>query len=206
LSESTASGDRPGPSENRAAVNRALDSPRIPRYKPAMGESNRPYLIDLICSLADNGVAFVICGGMAAVYHGVERMTMDLDISLDMDPENVKRFLKTALELGLEPRAPVPAESLMDPATVRRFVEEKNARVFTFWDPESPYRQIDVFLTDDQAYSLLKDHTVPARVDGRSVKVLSVKKLLELKKRIQNPRDKDRLDIEALIRMTGGEM
>lgn len=168
-----------------------------------MGESKRPYLIELICSLADNRVAFIICGGMAAVYHGVERMTMDLDISLDMAAENVRRFLKTARDLGLVPRAPVPADSLLDPEIVNRFVMEKNARVFTFWDPESPYRQIDVFLTDDQAYSLLKDHTVSAKVDGRTVRVLSMEKLLELKSRIQNPRDKDRLDIEALRKMIG---
>lgn len=168
-----------------------------------MADSKRPYLIELICSLADNGVAFIICGGMAAVYHGVERMTMDLDISLDMVPENIHRFLKTARDLGLVPRAPVPADSLLDPETVKGFIRDKNARVFTFWDPQSPYRQIDVFLTDDQAYSLLKDHTVAAKVDGRTVRVLSMEKLLELKRRIQNPRDKDRLDIEALRRIIG---
>ncbi len=143
-----------------------------------MQEAGRPYLIELISSLADNAVAFIICGGMAAVYHGVERMTMDLDISLDMDPENVRRFLKTVHELRLVPRAPVQADSLLDPETLKGFVQEKNARVFTFWDPDSPYRQIDVFLTEDQAYSLLRDHTVTAKVDGRTVRVLSMKKLL----------------------------
>ncbi|MCF8062722.1 MAG: hypothetical protein K9M82_09420 [Deltaproteobacteria bacterium] len=168
-----------------------------------MKEGRRPYLIELICALADNGVAFIICGGMAAVYHGVERMTMDLDISLDMVPGNVRRFLETVRDLGLVPRAPVPADSLLDPETLNRFVKEKNARVFTFWDPESPYRQIDVFLTGDQAYSLLEDHTVPAKVDGRTVRVLSVEKLLEMKTRIPSPRDKDRHDIEALRKVMG---
>lgn len=163
-----------------------------------MQQERRPYLIELICALADKGVAFIICGGMAAVYHGVERMTMDLDISLDMVPENVRRFLETVRELGLVPRAPVPADSLLDPDTLKQFVEEKQARVFTFWDPESPYRQIDVFLTRDQAYSLLQDHTLPAKVDGRTVRVLSVEKLLEMKTRIPSPRDKDLHDIEAL--------
>ncbi len=173
-------------------------------YNRSMSETGRPYLIELICGLADNGVAFIICGGMAAVYHGVERMTMDLDLSLDMQSGNVKRFLDTVLRLGLVPRAPVPAEALLEPETLERFVREKNARVFTFWDPASPYRQIDVFLTEDLAYSLLEDQTVPAQVDGRTVRVLSAKKLLDLKSRIRNPRDKDRLDIEALETILGG--
>jgi hypothetical protein len=163
-----------------------------------MNEGSRPYLIELICALADNDVDFIICGGMAAVYHGVERMTMDLDISLDMTPENVHRFLETVRDLHLVPRAPVPADTLLEPETLDRLVAEKNARVFTFWDPQSPYRQIDVFLTRDQAYSLLEDHTVAAKVDGRTVRVLTVEKLLEMKNRIPAPRDKDRHDIEAL--------
>ncbi len=168
-----------------------------------MAESNKPYLIEIICSLADHGVDFIICGGMAAVYHGVERMTMDLDISLDMTPENVRRFLAAVGELGLEPRAPVPAESLLDSPTLDRFVSEKNARVFTFWDRHSPYRQIDVFLTSDQAYPCLEGYTVAAQVDGRTVKVLNMEKLLEIKSCMDIPRDKDRMDIEALRRLLG---
>ncbi|MFP4036875.1 MAG: nucleotidyl transferase AbiEii/AbiGii toxin family protein [Desulfobacteraceae bacterium] len=166
-----------------------------------MTESNKPYLIEIICSLADHGVKFIICGGMAAVYHGVERMTMDLDISLDMTPGNAQKFLEAIRELGLEPRAPVPAESLLDSSALSRFVTDKNARVFTFWDPSSPYRQIDVFLTDDQAYPCLEGSTVPARVDGRTVKVLNMEKLLEIKSCMENPRDKDKLDIKTLKRL-----
>ena len=47
-------------------------------------KEKRPYLIDIIASLADSRVEFIICGGMAVVFHGVERMTMDLDISLEI--------------------------------------------------------------------------------------------------------------------------
>ena len=126
---------------------------------------------------------------------------MDLDISLDMTEENVKRFLDAIHDLRLVPRAPVPAESLLDAEARNSMVVQKNALVFTFWDPDSPYRQIDVFLTDDHAFQALTDHTVPARVDGRAVKVLSCEKLLALKNAIPSPRDKDRLDIEALRRI-----
>jgi len=72
--------------------------------------STRPYLIEMICGLADHHAEFIVCGGMAAVYHGVERMTMDLDISLNMTRENITRFLEAAKELHLAPRPPVPAD------------------------------------------------------------------------------------------------
>jgi predicted nucleotidyltransferase len=163
--------------------------------------ATRPYLIEMICGLADRGVEFIVCGGMAAVYHGVERMTMDLDISLNMTTENITRFLDAAEELHLTPRPPVPAESLLDPEKIKDFVGKKNARVFTFWDRDNPYRQIDVFLTGDALYHDLLIHTVDAEVDGRTVKILSAKKLVEMKSNMTALRDKDELDIRTLKRI-----
>ena len=96
---------------------------------------------------------------------------------------------------------PVPPESLLDKNMVDFFVREKKAIVFTFIDPDSPYRQIDVFLTKDKAYHSLKNHTVEALVEDRRVKIISIEKLIEMKLEINPPRDKDKLDIAALKKM-----
>ena len=37
------------------------------------------HLKEIITTLADNEVEFIICGGVALALHGVERMTMDID-------------------------------------------------------------------------------------------------------------------------------
>lgn len=39
------------------------------------------HLKEIIYRLADRGIDFIIGGGVAAVLHGVERVTMDLDIA-----------------------------------------------------------------------------------------------------------------------------
>jgi hypothetical protein len=169
-------------------------------------KEKKPYLIEIITGLADRGVECIICGGMAVVFHGVERMTMDLDISLNMEPGNVEKFLAAVKALGLTPRAPVPAESLLDKKMIGFFVREKKAQVFTFLDTARPYRQIDVFLTVDKSYHLLKKHTVDALVENRLVKIITLEKLLEMKLAVNPPRDKDKLDIAALKKiMRGGE-
>ena len=67
------------------------------------------YLKEIIATLNDNSVDYIICGGVALVLHGVERMTMDLDLSVGMDEGNLKRFLQSMKKLGLTPRAPVPS-------------------------------------------------------------------------------------------------
>lgn len=163
-----------------------------------MRQASKPYLIEIITGLADKGVSFIICGGMAVVYHGVERMTMDLDISLDMTTENIKKFLDAVKELKLVPRAPVPPESLLDKEMIDFFIREKNARVFTFWDSECPYRQIDVFLTEDGSFETLKEYAFEVSVESRTVKIISIGKLLQMKMAISPPRDKDKSDIAAL--------
>lgn len=160
--------------------------------------AKKPYLIEIITSLSENEVEFIICGGMAAVFHGVERMTMDVDISLNMESQNIKKFLPVVKNLGLIPRVPVPPESLLDKKQVESFVREKNALVFTFVDPDRPYRQIDVFLTRDKSYDLLKKHTVNANIGNQKVKIISAAKLLQMKLAVDPPRDKDTLDIAAL--------
>ena len=139
------------------------------------------------------------------VFHGVERMTMGLDISLNMEPGNIKKFLAAVKQLGLKPRVPVPPESLLDKKMVDFFIREKKAIVFTFIDPDYPYRQIDVFLGSDKSYHSLKNHTTEAMAGDRRVKIISIEKLIEMKLEIIPPRDKDKLDIAALKRMRENE-
>jgi hypothetical protein len=168
------------------------------RMRTSHMNKGKSYLIEILTTLAENEVEFVICGGMAAVYHGVERMTMDMDISLDMSTGNVKKFLLAVKELGLIPRAPVPPESLLDKKMIDFFIKDKKAIVFTFWHPDNPYNQIDIFLTDDKSYNKLKNHTVIAKIENKNVKIISIEKLLEMKLAINPPREKDKLDIAEL--------
>jgi hypothetical protein len=165
----------------------------------------KPYLVEIIVCLLDFDVAFIICGGMAVVFHGVERMTMDVDISLDMDPGNVKKFLSAVKHLGLIPRVPVPPESLLDEKMVDFFIREKKAIVFTFIDPDYPYRQIDVFLTKDKSYKSLIKHSVKAMVEEKVVDIISIEKLIKMKEEIKPPRDKDVMDIAALKKISGSK-
>ncbi len=51
------------------------------------------HLKDILQELTERGVLFVVCGGVAVVLHGVERMTLDLDIVVDMTRENLQRLI-----------------------------------------------------------------------------------------------------------------
>ena len=64
------------------------------------GGSQESHLIEILCTLQDRGVDFVVAGGVAAVLHGVERMTLDLDVAVSLDPYNLRRFLSALDQLA----------------------------------------------------------------------------------------------------------
>ncbi|MBL7012696.1 MAG: hypothetical protein ISR85_07215 [Kiritimatiellales bacterium] len=160
---------------------------------------------EIILALADAEVEFVIGGGVACVLQGVERFTMDLDIAINLTPENLKRFVAVMKEQHLTPRVPVPPEALLNPDAVKMMVEEKHALVFTFLDVNNPMRHVDVFLRDDLSYDVLNRHSEAVDLGERSIKLVSRAKLLAIKEAITPPRDKDQLDIAALRRMIHDE-
>ena len=158
-------------------------------------------LLDIINVLNSRGVDYIIAGGVAVVLQGVERLTMDLDAAVSLEEENVKNFLLAMKELGLVSRLPVNESVLLDPEKIKIMCEEKNALVFTFIDPQSPMRQVDFFLSKELSYEALKNDFDLIDLDGTPIKVLSKKKLVELKLNVNPMRDKDLHDIKALQRI-----
>ncbi len=165
-----------------------------------MPPTDRNHLKEIIITLADSGVDFIICGGVALALHGVERMTMDIDIALDMREGNIQKFLDAMKSLELVPRAPVSADSLLDPEKRRLMIEEKNALVFTFIDTRIPFRQVDIFL-GEEAFNSMEDDVEMIEIDRHKIRVVSKKRLLQMKKEISPQRDKDVYDINALEKL-----
>lgn len=166
--------------------------------------NSREYLLELLKHLIDRKVMFIVCGGLAAVLHGVERLTIDLDLALSMSRNNLENFLSVMKKENMIPRAPIPAESILDKEIVQAIVEQKGALVFTFIDPENPFKQVDFFLTEDKSYETLIDETVEIKLEkGYYLHILTIDKLIEMKNAIDSPRDKDLLDIVELKRIKG---
>jgi hypothetical protein len=153
---------------------------------------------EILLALLDAEVDFIVGGGVACVLHGVERVTMDVDIAVAMAPENFTKFLDAINRLGLKPRVPIDPRNLLDERILKSIIEEKQALVFSFLDPDLPIRHIDIFLRSDLNHGALSHHIELVEFRGRQLKLISKKKLLEIKLAIQPPRVKDQIDIEFL--------
>jgi len=158
----------------------------------------RNHIKEILFALSDGGVEYIVGGGVAAVLHGVERVTLDIDIALNLTAENLGRFISVIAGLGMTPRVPIPLQSLGNTEVIRMMVEEKHALVFSLIDVHDPLRYLDVFLTEELAYPNLLAHSEVVDIDGRAIRIIGRRKLLAIKKAIQPPRDKDVLDIRYL--------
>lgn len=152
----------------------------------------------MLVTLSEAGVVFVVGGGVAVVLHGVERVTLDLDIAVEMTELNLGRLIDAVEKLRLKPRIPVPLSDLRNPNFVRSMVEEKGALVFSLTDFDQPLRHLDIFLAPDLSYERLIEGAGSVAIGQAKIRVISREKLIELKRSIQPPRAKDLFDLAEL--------
>ena len=109
----------------------------------------------IFAALENGAVRYVVVGGMATVLHGYARLTADVDIILDQAPEEATKAIRVLGALGFIPRAPVKAEDYADAAVRRSWFDDKGMRVLSLWDPQTPMREVDLFVENPIDFDLL---------------------------------------------------
>lgn len=137
----------------------------------------------------------MVVGGVAVVLHGHARMTVDLDLVVDLDPVEARKAIDALTELGLRPSMPVEAQDFADPAIRAGWVSEKGMQVFSMRDPSDPLRQVDLF-AEDVGFEMIWERAMAVNVGSVKVRVASIDDLVEMKRRAG--RAQDLADIEAL--------
>jgi hypothetical protein len=154
----------------------------------------------ILLTLADRRVEFVVGGGVACVLHGVERVTFDVDIAVEMTAPNLELLIDAAEALKLRPRVPVSLVDLGDPEFVRRMVAEKGALVFSLTNVDRPLRHLDIFLHPALSFERLSAGAVWFDIGAAKIRVVSKELLITIKREIRPPRAKDVLDLEELAK------
>jgi len=75
----------------------------------------------LLSALRNEGVSFIIIGGIAATFHGSARLTNDLDVVYERTPENIERLSRALAPFKPYLRgAPEGLPFRFDPPTIKR--------------------------------------------------------------------------------------
>ncbi len=156
---------------------------------------SRPYVL-LLRALEEAGVAYAIAGGMAAVLHGVPRMTFDLDIVIDDSASNLRALVDTLRAQGFEPQLPVPLDDLLDAEQQRAWVEERNLIAFTLTHPVRVMEELDILLAPRCTWQEVAASLVHRHIDGIRVPVIGRALLRRMK--LMTGREKDKSDASFL--------
>ena len=142
-------------------------------------------------------VRYLVVGGIAVNLHGFPRVTGDLDIMLDLnDGKSVNGFVEVVKVLGFKPKIPVKVDDFAILSKRKSWIEEKNMKVFSVYNPSQEIEHIDVLIENlidfDKAY---KTREI-VNAGNLKVPVVSIDDLIKLKK--ISGRKRDEIDIAAL--------
>jgi len=151
----------------------------------------------VVRALNEAGVRYLIVGGVAVNVHGYVRLTMDLDLVIQLRPENIVTAWEAMEKIGYRARIPVSAKEFADEKKRELWRREKGMLVLQFWSDEHRRTQVDVFVREpfdfDREHATAPHHEMTPGVVAR---VVGWDTLIQMKK--EAGRLKDLADLEML--------
>lgn len=161
-------------------------------------------MFDLIKLLTESDTDYVLVGGLAVALHGYQRVTMDVDVVLAMNPENLDRFISRAKAAGLCPTMPVAIESLARPDLLEQWQREKGMLAFGLHGAEAQATVLDVMIAPGIPYADLRRDAILIDTGPYRIPVASIDHLIAMK--TGTGRGKDTIDIEELKKLRDGNL
>ena len=145
--------------------------------------------LSLFAKLEQGSVRYVLVGDLAVVLHGVDRITADVDLAIDLAPSSAAEFIRVLTDMGYRSMLPVDPRQLADANERKRWSQERGMQVFSFWDPTHTRPSIDVFVNDVLPFDELSCDSRLVTLEGTTLRVASVDHLIRLKTLAGRPQD-----------------
>ncbi|MCH2205267.1 MAG: nucleotidyltransferase family protein [Lentisphaerales bacterium] len=151
------------------------------------------YYSDIFRNFEKNKIAYAVVGALASSLHGVVRGSLDLDIAVRFEAENLQKVESSLEELGYTSAIPVSATEIFN--FRQQFIEKRNLLNWTFTHNSDATKQVDIIITHD-----LKDMSFrKLKTKMGIVPLISKKDLISMKRAAARPQDLE--DIRALEKL-----
>ena len=150
----------------------------------------------LVTALARAGVRYLIAGGLAVNAHGYLRFTKDVDVVVQLVPDNIKNAFDALAAAGYHPLVPVSAANFADAATRQGWIRDKGMQVLQFWSNAHRETPVDMFVTEPFDFEDEYRRALVKPLGGTEVRFVSIPTLIRMKEAAGRPQD--RIDIEYL--------
>jgi hypothetical protein len=134
-------------------------------------------------------VRYLLAGGMAVVAHGYGRMTYDIDLVVQLAPDNIIPAFEALGELGFGPRVPVTAEQFADRETRESWIRDKGMTVLNFFSQEHRATTVDVFVQEPFDFDAAYEEALQADAEGIPFRCVDIDRLIAMKEEAARPVD-----------------
>ena len=153
----------------------------------------------ILAELNNHGVDYLVVGGLAVNFHGIPRMTYDVDLMIRLEAKNILKLVSKLSEWGYRPKVPIDPVDLADRAKRDSWIRQKGMRALNFYSETLPIGEIDIILDSPIPYSKLKKKAVKIGLQRQEIPTISIHDLIELK--LYAGRKHDLADVEHLRRI-----
>ncbi|MGH8635051.1 MAG: hypothetical protein ACRET7_13090 [Burkholderiales bacterium] len=150
----------------------------------------------LVAALDDAGVRYLVAGGLAVNAHGYLRFTKDVDVVVQLGPENIERAFAALRKLGYRPMVPITAEQFADAEQRQGWIRDKGMQVLQFWSDAHRETPVDVFVREPFVFDEEYQSALVKPLGLILVRFVSILALIRMKQEAGRPQD--RIDIDQL--------
>ena len=154
----------------------------------------------IVKALNDAEVKYLIVGGLAVNAHGYERLTVDVDLVIGLQAENIIRAFHALNAIDYHPSIPITPEDFANSTLRETWRKEKQMLVLKLWSDAHRRTPIAVFVYEP--FDFVREHAAAkweTVIGDVKAPVISYQTLLAMKH--EAARDKDLLDIRALRKL-----
>jgi len=149
-------------------------------------------------TLNEIGVDYLVVGGLAVNFHGVPRMTYDIDLMVQLQDDNLRKLASQLRAWGYKPRVPIELEDFAVESKRKSWIRDKGMKALNFHSETLSVGEIDFVIDSPIPYEELKKRAVTIELKGVNVPVVSIHDLIQLKSHAG--RKQDVADVEHLKR------
>jgi len=146
--------------------------------------------------LNESGTDYLVVGGLAVNFHGIPRMTYDIDLMILLEPDNILKMVGKITEWGYRPKIPVNPQALADHTIRDLWIKEKGMKALNFYSETLPIGEIDILIDSPIPYHELKSRAIAVEIQEIKIPTVSIRDLIDLKTKAG--RNQDLSDIEYL--------
>jgi hypothetical protein len=145
-------------------------------------------------------VKYLLCGGLAVNIYGIPRMTADIDLILDFDKDNLKKFEICVVNAFYQSQIPVSLSLLSTQQERIKLVKEKNLIALSYFNTRGNVMSMDVLIDVPLNFADMWERKTTRTADEIDIHIVSINDLIKLKEYSNRKQDQDDIYLLSQIK------